>query len=210
MPSPRSTPSVDPAAVPRPGLPGPENSPRRQKPPPPFAAPKGRKPLHVFRLLEQGMSLRQIVIQARVPPHRVRTLHREWSRSLEHGAPPDAYVLGDGPDLNALADAAAALRSRRLIASTVKALALRGHLSSETAGQNASDFTGHIPSEISGCLHQRPRATQRREPCGLRRCPVPRFFASLSLALAAAGQGVPPVAASLAVHRRWLRARALF
>ena len=58
------------------------------------------------------MSLRQIVIQARVPPHRVRALHREWSRSLEHGAPPDAYVLGDGPDLNDLTDAAEQLFAR--------------------------------------------------------------------------------------------------
>jgi hypothetical protein len=67
---------------------------------------EGQKAAHVFRLLEQGMSLRQIVIHARVEPHLVRSLHREWKRSLEEGPPPDAHALGDGPELNVLAAAA--------------------------------------------------------------------------------------------------------
>src|SRR5580658_4118087 len=61
---------------------------------------EGQEAAHVFRLLEQGLSLRQIVIQARVPPHRVRALHREWTRSLDHGPPPNAHALGDDPELN--------------------------------------------------------------------------------------------------------------
>ena len=73
---------------------------------------EGQEAAHVFRLLEQGMSLRQIVIQARVPPDRVRSLHREWTRSLEHGPPPNSHALGDGPDLNVLADAAEQLFAR--------------------------------------------------------------------------------------------------
>jgi len=67
---------------------------------------EGQEAAHVFRLLEQGLSLRQIVIQARVPPHRVRALHREWTRSLDHGPPPNAHALGDDPELNTLANAA--------------------------------------------------------------------------------------------------------
>jgi hypothetical protein len=74
---------------------------------------EGQEAGHVFRLLEQGLSLQQIVIQARVPPHRVRALYREWTRSLEHGAPPTSQALGDGPDLNTLADAAEQLFARR-------------------------------------------------------------------------------------------------
>jgi hypothetical protein len=73
---------------------------------------EGQEAAHVFRLLEQGMSLRQIVIHARVPPHRVRSLHREWTRSLEHGAPPNSHALGDDPDLNTLANAAEQLFTR--------------------------------------------------------------------------------------------------
>jgi len=73
---------------------------------------EGQEAAHVFRLLEQGMSLKQIVIQAHVPPHRVRALHREWTRSLEHGAPPTSHALGDDPDLNMLANAAEQLFAR--------------------------------------------------------------------------------------------------
>jgi hypothetical protein len=60
----------------------------------------------VFRLLDHGMSLREIVLRARVPPHRVRALHREWTRSLDQGSPPDPRALGDGADLSALVAAA--------------------------------------------------------------------------------------------------------
>ena len=48
----------------------------------------------------------------RVPPHRVRALHREWTRSLEQGPPPDHHALGDGAELAALAAVAEALFER--------------------------------------------------------------------------------------------------
>ncbi|HXN31239.1 MAG TPA: hypothetical protein VN894_05230, partial [Polyangiaceae bacterium] len=48
----------------------------------------GQQAAYVFRLLDQGLSLRAIVTRAYVPPHRVRELHREWARSLENGPPP--------------------------------------------------------------------------------------------------------------------------
>ena len=60
----------------------------------------------MFRLIKQGMDLREIVMRARVAPHRVRALYREWTRSLDHGAPPGEHALGDGAELDALAAAA--------------------------------------------------------------------------------------------------------
>jgi hypothetical protein len=84
-------------------------SPPRRRPTKAAVAPRrteGEEAAHVFRLLDDGMSLREIVMRARVPPHRVRTLHREWTRSLDQGSPPDPRALGDGADLSALAAAA--------------------------------------------------------------------------------------------------------
>jgi hypothetical protein len=59
------------------------------------------------------MSLREIVTRARVPPHRVRSLYREWMRSLEEGPAPDDHALGDGAELDALAAAAEDLFAHR-------------------------------------------------------------------------------------------------
>jgi hypothetical protein len=73
---------------------------------------EGQEAAHVFRLLDQGLSLREIVMQAGVPPHRVRSLHREWTRSLEQGPPPDDHALGDGAELDALAVVAEDLFAR--------------------------------------------------------------------------------------------------
>jgi hypothetical protein len=98
-------------AGPRPGLqarPGPAPPMRR----PPLDAPKVQEAAHVFRLLDQGLSLRKIVTQAGVPPHRVRSLHREWTRSLEQGPPQDDHALGDGAELDALAAVAEDLFAR--------------------------------------------------------------------------------------------------
>jgi hypothetical protein len=67
---------------------------------------EGEEAARVFRLLDQGMTLRQIVIRTLVPPDRVRTLYREWGRLLEQGPPSDAHALGDGPELTVLATAA--------------------------------------------------------------------------------------------------------
>ena len=67
---------------------------------------EGQEAAHVFRLLDQGMTLRDIVMRARVPPHRVRALYREWTRSLEEGPAADEHALGDGGELDALAAAA--------------------------------------------------------------------------------------------------------
>lgn len=79
---------------------------RRAAPPAGAKRPEGEQAAHVFRLLDRGLSLRQIVVAAHVPPHRVRALFREWQRSLEDGAPPEAHTLGDGADLDELALAA--------------------------------------------------------------------------------------------------------
>jgi hypothetical protein len=68
--------------------------------------------VHAFRLLKRRMSLREIVMRARVPPHRVRMLHREWTRSLEQGPPADEHCLGDGAELDGLAAAAEDLFAR--------------------------------------------------------------------------------------------------
>jgi hypothetical protein len=73
---------------------------------------EGQEAALVFRLLDRGVSLREIVIRARVPLHRVRALYREWQRSLEDGPPRDEHTLGDGAELDALAAAAEALFSR--------------------------------------------------------------------------------------------------
>lgn len=73
---------------------------------------EGQEAAQVFRLLDQGMSLREIVTRARVPPHRVRSLHREWTRSLEQGPPPEDHALGDGAELDALAAVAEDLFAR--------------------------------------------------------------------------------------------------
>jgi hypothetical protein len=68
--------------------------------------PEGQEAAIVFRLLEKGMDLRRIVVRTRIPPHRVRTLYREWSLSLEQGAPPADHALGDSAELDDLAAAA--------------------------------------------------------------------------------------------------------
>jgi len=73
----------------------------------------GEEAAYVFRLLDQGLSLRAIVTRAHVPPHRVRELHREWARSLEHGSPPDPHALGDTAELTELAATAQALFESR-------------------------------------------------------------------------------------------------
>ena len=70
---------------------------------------EGAEAALVFRLLNEQKTLREIVVRARVPPHRVRELYREWQRSFEHGAPVDSQTLGDGPQLDDLATAAARL-----------------------------------------------------------------------------------------------------
>ena len=73
----------------------------------------GEKAAYVFRLLDPGLGLRAIVTRAHVPPHRVRELHREWARSLEHGSPPDPHALGDTAELTELAATAQALFESR-------------------------------------------------------------------------------------------------
>jgi hypothetical protein len=73
----------------------------------------GEEAAYVFRLLDQGLSLRAIFIRAHVPPHRVRELHREWARSLEHGSPPDPHALGDTSELTELGASAQALFESR-------------------------------------------------------------------------------------------------
>ena len=69
----------------------------------------------MFRFIHQGMSLREIVMRARVPPHRVRAraLYREWAHSLEQGPVPDEHVLGDGAELDVLVAAAQDLFARK-------------------------------------------------------------------------------------------------
>jgi hypothetical protein len=67
---------------------------------------EGQEAAHVFRMLKRGMSLRDIVMRAHVPPHRVRLLYREWKRSLDEGPPALANAVGDSPELDALAAAA--------------------------------------------------------------------------------------------------------
>jgi hypothetical protein len=79
---------------------------RRAKTPAAHAPRKGHEAAHVFRMLDRGMDLREIVTRARIPPHRVRQLHREWTRSLAEGPPPTDNALGDGADLDDLAVAA--------------------------------------------------------------------------------------------------------
>jgi hypothetical protein len=79
---------------------------RRAKIPEPHAPGKGQEAAHVFRMLDRGMDLREIVTRARIAPHRVRQLHRQWARSLAEGPPPTDNALGDGADLDALAVAA--------------------------------------------------------------------------------------------------------
>jgi hypothetical protein len=74
---------------------------------------EGQEAALVFRLIKQGMNLREIVMRARVAPHRVRALYREWTRSLEQGAPPGEHALGDGAELDVLAAAAENLFARK-------------------------------------------------------------------------------------------------
>jgi hypothetical protein len=74
---------------------------------------EGQEAALVFRLIDRGVSLRDIVIRTRVPPHRVRVLYREWQRSLEDGPPRDEHTLGDGAELDALATAAEDLFARQ-------------------------------------------------------------------------------------------------
>jgi hypothetical protein len=59
------------------------------------------------------MSLPDIVVRANVSPHRVRSLYREWKRSLEEGPPAIAHALGDGGELDALGAAAQDLFARK-------------------------------------------------------------------------------------------------
>jgi hypothetical protein len=73
----------------------------------------GQEAAYIFRLLDQSLSLREIVTRAHVPPHLVQDLHREWARSLEHGSPPDPHALGDTAELTDLAARAQALFERR-------------------------------------------------------------------------------------------------
>ncbi len=79
---------------------------------PPLDAPRVQEAAHVFRSLDQGLNLREIVMQAGLSPHRVRSLHREWTRSLEQGPPPDDRAFGDGAELDALAAVAEDLFAR--------------------------------------------------------------------------------------------------
>jgi hypothetical protein len=74
---------------------------------------EGEEAARVFRLIDHGVSLREIVMRTRVPPHRVRALYREWQRSLEDGPPRDEYALGDGAELDAIAVAAEDLFARQ-------------------------------------------------------------------------------------------------
>ena len=74
---------------------------------------EGQEAALVFRLMNQGVTLREIVMRAHVPPHRVRSLYREWHRSLEEGPPPDEQAVGDGAALDALAAAAEDLFAHR-------------------------------------------------------------------------------------------------
>jgi hypothetical protein len=74
---------------------------------------EGQEAAHVFRLLKRGISLPDIVVRANVPPHRVRSLYREWKRSLEEGPPAIAHALGDGAELDALGAAAQDLFARK-------------------------------------------------------------------------------------------------
>jgi len=74
---------------------------------------EGEEAARVFRLIDHGVSLREIVMRTRVPPHRVRDLYREWQRSLEDGPPRDEYALGDGAELDAIAAAAEDLFARQ-------------------------------------------------------------------------------------------------
>jgi hypothetical protein len=52
---------------------------------------EGAEAALVFRLLNEQKTLREIV-RAKVPPHRVRELYREWQRSFEQGAPVDTHT----------------------------------------------------------------------------------------------------------------------
>ena len=46
---------------------------------------EGQEAADVFRLLNENKGLRDIVIEARIAPIRVRALYREWCLSLEEG-----------------------------------------------------------------------------------------------------------------------------
>ena len=78
----------------------------------PGRSTEGEEAARVFRLIDQGVALRDIVMRARVPPHRVRTLYREWQRTLEDGPPRDEHTLGDGAELDQLVAAAEDLFAR--------------------------------------------------------------------------------------------------
>ena len=52
---------------------------------PAFRRSDGHEAAEVFQLLNQNKSLRDIVIEACIPPTRVRALYREWCLSLEDG-----------------------------------------------------------------------------------------------------------------------------
>jgi hypothetical protein len=76
-----------PGPRPAPWLAGPS---RRSKKPPNASARRrthGEEAALVFQLLHADKSLREIVIRSRVPPHRVRSLYREWRLALEQGRP---------------------------------------------------------------------------------------------------------------------------
>jgi hypothetical protein len=73
---------------------------------------EGLEAAQVFRLLDQHLSLREIVIRAHVPPHRVRSLYLDWMRSLDQGPPVLARARADGADLDALAAATERLLAR--------------------------------------------------------------------------------------------------
>jgi len=60
-----------------------------------FRPSDGQEAAEVFQLLNQNKGLRDIVIEACIPPARVRSLYREWCLSLEDGerlrnSPPEA------------------------------------------------------------------------------------------------------------------------
>jgi hypothetical protein len=74
---------------------------------------EGQEAAIVFRLLDKGLDLRRIVVRTHIPPHRVRSLYREWARSLEEGPAPDERALADGAELDVLAAAAEDLFARK-------------------------------------------------------------------------------------------------
>jgi hypothetical protein len=99
-----------PGRRPLPWLPSPSKS--RSAKATPARSTEGEEAARVFRLIDQGVGLREIVMRTRVPPHRVRTLYREWQRTLEEGPPRDGHTLGDGAELDQLAAAAEDLFAR--------------------------------------------------------------------------------------------------